>query len=727
MKYNNIIKTHYKNILVGAGIAFISTLLAYILLDIRHSDLQVPLGYIGHGDDIFVSYVVKTIGDFGSLYQNHSVGMPIGGNLYDFPFYGDSLHLLMLKILVMISGSYGMAINIFYLSLFPVTTLISYYCMRALKINPYLSVLGSLVFAFLPYRFLRATMHLFLSAYTLIPVGILILIWFYSEEEFFVINKSFFKRPKNLITLISLILTGISGMYYSFFLCFLIVVVMIARILKGHNIMLTLKKGAAIIVSITLTIACFLLPVVFQTQKLGANIEKPTRSYIEAEIYGMKITQLYLPNNTNGIKLLEKLHQRYAGAPLPNEGSEYLGIIGCIGFTILILLLFHKSNKSDKYSMQLEILKQMNIATILLATIGGFGSIFALIVSPQIRAYNRISVYIAYMSILAVCIILNKSMTKWKYKKLTYTVLGVIFLVSVIEQKANVPNHAFTQALYYSDKEFVQHIENNVSEKAMIFQLPYFKFPENPPQNNMHDYSLFRGYLHSDRLRWSYGGYKGREADQWNRYITSLPLEDMIKNISLAGFEGIYINRYAYTETELLELEHRLEDLLKVTPYISRNNELIFFNMKEYNKEVLNQYSLQELIHIKEVITSTIPAFNEGFYGVEGNYESKWLWGNNTAIVNLKNISPERKEVFFRFNAFTAHEEDYVLTIFHDDKNWDYSINNKGTEIGLRLQLNPGDNKVTIQTDSPAANVPGDNRALHFRIDEVQISHVKTN
>ena len=45
---------------------------------------------------------------------------------------------------------------------------------------------------------------------------------------------------------------------------------------------------------------------------------------------------------------------------------------------------------------------------VLLGTIGGLGSMFAFFVSPMLRAYNRISIFIEYVSILAVALLVNE-------------------------------------------------------------------------------------------------------------------------------------------------------------------------------------------------------------------------------------------------------------------------------------------------------------------------------
>ena len=51
---------------------------------------------------------------------------------------------------------------------------------------------------------------------------------------------------------------------------------------------------------------------------------------------------------------------------------------------------------------------QLTVAGILLATIGGFGSLFAFLVSPDIRAYNRITGFLAFFALVAVGIALDR-------------------------------------------------------------------------------------------------------------------------------------------------------------------------------------------------------------------------------------------------------------------------------------------------------------------------------
>src|SRR5205085_2127797 len=62
---------------------------------------------------------------------------------------------------------------------------------------------------------------------------------------------------------------------------------------------------------------------------------------------------------------------------------------------------------------------------------------------------------------------------------------------------------------FAEDEEFARRMEASVPPGSMIYQLPYMPFPEVGPVNGITNYDLFRPYLHTRTLRWSYGAMKG--------------------------------------------------------------------------------------------------------------------------------------------------------------------------------------------------------------------------
>jgi phosphoglycerol transferase len=181
----------------------------------------------------------------------------------------------------------------------------------------------------------------------------------------------------------------------------------------------------------------------------------------------------------------------------------------------------------------------LNLAAVLLGTIGGIGAIISYAGFPQIRGYNRISVFIAFFSILAVILLMDYIIHKYSHNayKMSYRSLHYCcYLFWHIRQTSpHLFRYTNIKEEFLSDENFVSSIEENFPEDTMVFQLPYVAFPESPPVNRMTDYDLFRGYLHSENIHWSYGAMKGRDGDEWQRYVTDKPVDEMLRELSIEG------------------------------------------------------------------------------------------------------------------------------------------------------------------------------------------------
>ena len=138
-----------------------------------------------------------------------------------------------------------------------------------------------------------------------------------------------------------------------------------------------------------------------------------------------------------------------------------------------------------------------------------------------------------------------------------------------------MPPYDALSASYRSDGDFVSALEDRLPSGAMVFQLPYSRFPEAPPIFRMADYDLFRGYLHSHDLRWSYGHTKGR-GDDPNVPISSEKTPQMVRDLKGEGFAGIYVDRFAYTDGATA-LEKELAAATGAKPLVSRDGRLSFF------------------------------------------------------------------------------------------------------------------------------------------------------
>src|SRR5262249_23378402 len=125
----------------------------------------------------------------------------------------------------------------------------------------------------------------------------------------------------------------------------------------------------------------------------------------------------------------------------------------------------------------------LNWGAVLLATIGGLGSLIALLGCSWIRAYNRISVYIAFLALFAVAVFLERFRNRLRgrpgAKALFAGLLGALLVLGVLDQTSRdcCPYYDVAKHDHINDADFVRAVEASVPPGAMVFQLPYAPFP----------------------------------------------------------------------------------------------------------------------------------------------------------------------------------------------------------------------------------------------------------
>ncbi|WP_294892169.1 hypothetical protein, partial [Sulfuricurvum sp. MLSB] len=246
-----------------------------------------------------------------------------------------------------------------------------------------------------------------------------------------------------------------------------------------------------------------MLPYKIYEHTYGKNLSIAQRNPIEAETLGLKIIQLVLPVTQHHSKKIADFKDGYnKNTLLDNESRDAsLGFIATLGFLILVFVVFFQSH----FSKTLGRLSQLNLVALLLSTVGGFGVVFAYLVTPQIRAYNRISVFIATLAFMALAIVINRVVRNHVHKRVYENILffllasaiGAFGIWDQIPKNAKMGTWENSKTEFISDKNFVKIIEENLHEKEnfMIIQFPYMPYPENGPIHRMRDYEQIYGYL----------------------------------------------------------------------------------------------------------------------------------------------------------------------------------------------------------------------------------------
>lgn len=680
-------------------------LLVYVF-HLSEIDLRFPL-LSGNGDVLSHVYLYKTIMETGWIYINPSTGAPFSATFFDYPG-SDGLHIVFILVISLFVRDPMKVYNLYYLIGFLLAALSSFYVIKKMGIPFFLALPGAVSFSFLPFHFLRYA-HSFLASYYMVPLGIFItievlngslnLIFFDPENIKIRLNIG---RPKNLVYLFVCFLIASSGVYYAYFVAVIALISTIKYfVFEGSVKRLNLLANGTLVVAVILISAAInSAPTFIYTFINGSPTEIAVfRSSSFAEVFGLKIAQMLLPSPIHRFSPLAEITNVYnSSTPLVNENATAaLGIIGVVGFlySLLLFLMQWKKNMLD------EQLSFINIVSVLIATIGGFGSIIAFFVLPFIRAYNRISVVIGFVSIILFSrlflLLLNgieKKSLRGKENYIHVVRVGVSFflLIVVFLDQAFVPGFKDTyevnKTIFENDQKFASEIEQILPSGSMIFQLPFMSFPENGPIEKMGDYDHFKPYLHTDGLHWSYGDSKGRISSDWNRTTAGLPVEKMLQRLVLVGFSGIYVDRFGYEDSGA-ELETEIRQYINLAPIMDSGHRYVFYDIREYADQYLSQFGDVELQELTESAYYIEPKISIDTGCFSGNNDSGRLalsCGNKSELI-VSDYENSERIIVLDFKASTIGGNSSLLTIEYGDAEERYELSGNLLPIHLAIPM----------------------------------------
>jgi phosphoglycerol transferase len=508
-----------------------------------------------------------------------------------------------------------------------------------------------------------------------------------------------------LSVVISLTLAA-AGAYYAFFACFFLLVASVSAAARRRSLR-RLWPGVALIAVIGVGTIVNLWPSLQHFQRYG-TVAIVQRDAGDADSYGLRIAQLLLPVDGHRVAALEQMKAVYNLRPLINENNHVsLGFAGAFGFVGLLWWFFFRKPAADGLGEAgtaglLHYLSILNVAGLLFGTIGGLGSLVAFFGLPQIRAYNRIGVFLSFFALFALALWLDQVARRYATTRMRAIGLGcvlaattVLGLYDQISPQA-LPDYNNVKLQFESDAAFVRAIERTVPRGALIFQLPFVTFPESAPLVNMQDYDLLRGYLHSEHLRWTYGTIRGREPNAWFRQTAALPTPQLIERLGWAGFSGIAINRRGFADYGA-GVERELRDLLGSPPIQSPNEEQTFYGLQEYQKRLEQRTPPNERDARREAaIHPPLDVWQGGFSDQE--YGSGRRWGTHEARMTLVNDLDGTQNVRVEMSVTPS---DGQVTILSDVFGEPVPVDRDSTRVDRILPLPMGRHEVRFISNAP--------------------------
>ena len=710
------------------GAALLSLAAAMGMLDLWRANLRFPFDY--RGDAAVHALTFKSTIENGWFLTVPQVGAPGQLDMHDF-LVPDTLHLLVVKVMSLFTSSWMIIFNLYFLLGFPLITVAALAVFREFRVPLGPAVTGAVLYAFLPSRLLKGETHLFLDLFYQVPLAILAALWVCGDDPPVTRDRGPGRWPglelgrsRSILAVIFCVVTALAGIYYAFFAAFLLVVgglwASADRRAARHAL-----SGLALAAVILLTSAVNAVPSLLYTMRHGKNLEVAARVPAEAEIYGLKIIQLLMPVTGHRLAALRGFTDRYdATSPLITENRVImLGVLGSIGFLVLLAHAVLRPRADNPRGDLLRTLGVLNLAAVLLGTIGGFGSVIARVLTPEIRTYARINVVIGFLALFCFVLLLERAGRRRRW--LAFVLPPLMLVLGLFDQvtPAATRPYAAVRAQFRADASFVHEIEAALPEGAMVFELPFLPFPEVQAPGRMSDYDPLIFYLHSRSLRWSYPTMRGRPSELWTRNVAGHAPDRMAAELAAVGFGGVLVDRFGYADNGQA-LETALGQILDVRPRVSRDGRMSFFNLEPFKARARAGTTREEQERRRELaLHPLLFHWASGCYDPENGPQGPFRWCNSTATLDVENTGATVKAASISMTLAPARMP-CRITIDGDLLPAPVELTQATALFQRTLEISPGNHTIRFRADGWPADAPLDPRTLIFHIDNAKLSEV---
>ena len=515
-----------------------------LVLILRLWDWSPHIPLVLGGDSNFQLVMISNLIRHGSVWVNNEMGAPSTFNIYDFPPAGDYIHIQYLHLLALVTRNAALTQTLFFFTTFLTTAIASNISARRLNVSSYNAIVVSMLFAFLPYHFMRNVQHLFLSSYFVLPLIPYVILEIIRPNQ----NQSRRKRFCKLAILGSL--AGGTGIYYAIFSLLIVAIIVAAMMIREKNLFEILTRFSIYVGSALALVALSVLPSFFYFSTNGS--QGVTRTFGEVEFYGLKIANLFRPILGHRLHLLDKFTNSFGPSPINGEATEMLGLIGSVSLVLVLVTILatvlgvRRQRDVVERNVEGNLVSSIVLVAIFISTVGSVNSILFVFGLQQIRVWGRISPLIAFCSLVFAASFLQKTRF-FCQKSLTWTRLGLlttVLSIGLFDQTSNryIPNYVDAKSTWASEEVFTRAADNSFAPKSMIYQYPDALFPENGPIVQMQDYAQAFPYIHRSNLMWSYGRIKTR-SDEFHLKVRNLTGLELLTYLKKSGFVGVHVSR----------------------------------------------------------------------------------------------------------------------------------------------------------------------------------------
>ena len=642
---------------------------------------QTPTDYEGDAPEVLAEIKAAAEGAMGPLQPKvvDRLGAPFGAHWNGYPTPDKPL-LWLLGALAQVIGVFAAA-NIGMVLAQVMAAVAFYGVARWLRCRWEWAFAGALLFAFTYHTFHRGLAHFSVAITWTVPLGLLA-VGLVARSR-----RLAWNRPATWLCLGTAAALGVSNPYNLFFWLQLMTWALLAQLL-GEKRRENLQVG---LLAMAVGVATFFLANI----EYWIHVQEPeglplvARNYAGTEMYALKPMEMLIPPIFHRWDAVAFLGQRYVRWSIwrGEVFFPYLGLVGIAGLLLLLAGTVRRMLQGRRLSGP-----ALSVGWLVAyATVGGVTNVVALMMEVQVfRATNRVAIFISAVVLLFLMRRLSLWSAPWPAAGRFGLAAGLAAfgLLDQIPRAAPAADRAEIAARVASDLKLGREMEAALGPHAMVFQLPVMGFPEVAPPGKLSDYELFRPYLTTDTLHFSYGAAKFRARSRWQRDLENVPPATLVKRLESYGFAAIHLNRKGY--------EDRADKLLRELTALG------------YEQRIEGTRGHQVVIPLRPVPLPKWPlgrslTFGQGWHprapdGVR--------WANGDAVISYHNPYPvpvpvELKlvlEGIDRRRVTLAWEDNVIRTI-------ELGPGERTPVQFERLELRPGVNRFFLSSDEDAVRL----------------------
>lgn len=516
------------------------------------------------GDHLFLLLHGRLFLDWPDILRNPHLGFPGAIDLLAFPFT-DLTQRVVQAAATLATGSVVRGAYLYVMAAIAANTAAAYLALVVFTGRGWHAVTGSIAFALLPFFISRIGGHDYLAAFHAAPLAFVLL-----HRVARAAGPGGLARDPVVWGCVCIVAT--SGFYFTVFAVMLLGFggVSLAVLRRSARPLLPALAAAG---AISVILGAVLLPFVLHAMDLraaGQGDSFPPRGFHEQILYGTRLADILRLADAVSTPAM----QQYGAWAGQHEGADFwpgpllsmFALCACL-WGPLVLARRHGAAPPAGRQELTSLLVAWLVFCLMFSVPYGLGMVMNVLVSPALRAQNRIAPFFA-MAAIILAIWAWRIPTAWIVARagpargpaLAAIGLAVLAALNAAQGMGGVARrqaHLLASPDYHAEIASLDRMLAAAQDSGAgrILQLPSVSWPEQPPVGGFDPYWHLRPYIRSapgSAFRWSYGMTMGAPALIELRAIEGLPdRAEATRRIACLGFDAVLLERRAFTPDQV--------------------------------------------------------------------------------------------------------------------------------------------------------------------------------